>query len=132
MVLNRGGSEDEDDDEDYHSLNNEDRGHNFDDYEALLNLDDQIVLAVPDKLINQLPISKFTEGNRQNFSEDNKSCTVCMCQYELAEEFMILPCLHRFHSECIKEWFSRRNTCPNCKDKVMEHFEGYQGGARGG
>lgn len=36
---------------------------------------------------------------------------------------MILPCLHRFHCECIKEWFKRRNTCPNCKDRVTDHFE---------
>ena len=46
-----------------------------------------------------------------------------MCPYELKEEFMILPCLHRFHSPCITEWFARRNTCPNCKDRVLDHFD---------
>jgi hypothetical protein len=96
---------------------------NFDDYEALLNLDDNIVTAVPERYISDLPISRFTEGNRENFTEENKSCTICMCHYELEEEYMILPCLHRFHCPCIKEWFQRRNTCPNCKDRVMDHFE---------
>ena len=68
-------------------------------------------------------MANFTEGNKTNFSEENKSCTICMCQYELDDQYMILPCLHRFHNECIKEWFARRNTCPNCKDRVMDHFE---------
>jgi hypothetical protein len=36
--------------------------------------------------------------------------------------FMLLPCLHRFHNECVGEWFKRKNTCPNCKDNVSEHF----------
>ena len=70
-----------------------------------------------------LPTSKFTEGNKVNFSEENKSCTICMSAYEIEEEFMILPCLHRFHSECIKEWLNRKNTCPNCKDRICDHFE---------
>lgn len=97
---------------------------NFDDYEALLNLDDNVVMAVPERIVQALPVAEFTEGNRENFSEENKSCTICMSQYELKEEYMILPCLHRFHTDCIKEWFNRRNTCPNCKDRIMDHFEG--------
>ncbi|CDW82135.1 zinc finger protein [Stylonychia lemnae] len=100
-----------------------DSEEHFDDYEALINLDEDVVQSVPDRLVGMLPISKFTQNNLQNFSEENKSCTICMSSYELQEEYMILPCLHRFHSECIKEWFQRRNTCPNCKDRVCEHFQ---------
>lgn len=77
---------------------------NFDDYEALLNLDDNIVTSVPERFVNELPVSHFTENNKENFTEENKSCTICMCPYEIKEEYMILPCLHRFHSGCIKEW----------------------------
>lgn len=88
----------------------------------MLNLDEHVVQSVPKEILRDLPKAKFTEGNRANFSEENKSCTICMCQYELDEEFMILPCLHRFHISCITEWFSRRNTCPNCKDRVIDHF----------
>lgn len=69
----------------------------FDDYEALINLDEDVVQSVPKKLMDMLPISKFTEGNKANFSEENKSCTICMSAYEIEEMFMILPCLHRFH-----------------------------------
>lgn len=104
-------------------INRANNFRNFDDYEALLNLDENIVQSVPQRIIDNLPIANFTEGNRANFSEDNLACTICMCQFELEEEYMICPCLHRFHTECIKEWFNRRNTCPNCKDRILDHFE---------
>ena len=112
-----------------HIVNRANAFRNFDDYEALLNLDDNIVMSVPDRIIQALPLARFTEFNRENFSEENKSCTICMCPYEIEEEFMILPCLHRFHSACIREWFGRRNTCPNCKDHIMEHFDGAVNGS---
>jgi hypothetical protein len=86
------------------SANRPNAFRNFDDYEALLNLDENVVTALPDRYLNELPVSRFTEGNRENFTEENKSCTICMCHYEIEEEYMILPCLHRFHSSCIKEW----------------------------
>lgn len=96
----------------------------------MLNLDDNIVQSVSETVLKSLPVANFTENNRANFSEENKSCTICISRYELDEEYMILPCLHRFHSECIREWFARRNTCPNCKDRVMEHFEGDENQSR--
>lgn len=37
---------------------------NFDDYEALLNLDENIVQSVPQRIVDNLPIANFTEGNR--------------------------------------------------------------------
>ena len=40
-----------------------DDSRNFDDYEALINLDEDVVQSVPQKLIDLLPISKYTEGN---------------------------------------------------------------------
>ena len=110
-------------DEDYpQNLVLEDGLRGDENYEALINLDENVVRPVPPNLIRLLPIAKFTLVNKENFSEENKSCTICMCQYEVDEEYMILPCLHRFHPECIKEWLGRKNSCPNCKDKICEHF----------
>lgn len=67
------------DNEEYLSMDEEENQRNFNDYEALLNLDEHIVHAVPDKLLQLLPCSKYTEGNKANFSEENKFCTICMC-----------------------------------------------------
>lgn len=46
-----------------------------------------------------------------------------MSQYEVDDMYLLLPCLHRFHIECVTEWFKRKNTCPNCKDNVCQHFK---------
>ena len=29
--------------------------------------------------------------------------------------FMITPCLHVFHSNCLEEWFKMKKECPNCR-----------------
>ena len=39
---------------------------------------------------------------------------------------MILPCLHRFNTSCIKEWLHKEETCPNCKDNILSHFNQQQ------
>lgn len=88
----------------------------------MLRLDEGIVHSVPKKMIDMLPLSTFVEANLENFSDENKACTICMCIYEKGEQYIILPCLHRFHKKCICTWFERKNTCPNCKDKVVAHF----------
>lgn len=31
---------------------------------------------------------------------------------------MILPCVHIFHSKCIRDWFGSKDTCPICKFKL--------------
>ena len=94
-----------------------------DEYEDLLELDEDIVDPVPEELLRQLPTSEFTAANLENFSEENKGCSICQCNYEVKEKYIILPCLHRFHSECVSTWFERKSTCPICKRKVGQDEE---------
>ena len=94
-----------------------------DEYEDLLELDEDVVDPVPEELLRQLPASEFTAANLENFSEENKSCSICQCNYEVKEKYIILPCLHRFHSECVSTWFERKSTCPICKRRVGQDEE---------
>jgi len=91
---------------------------NSEEYEQFLQLDEDVVNPVPSQLLEQLPSSEFTEANAKNFSEENKQCAICQCQYEVKEKYIILQCLHRFHTECVTTWFERKNTCPICKRRV--------------
>jgi len=99
---------------DEHELDAEDN----DDYEDLLELDEEVIDPVPEELLRQLPTSEFTAANLANFSEENKSCSICQCNYEVNEKYIILPCLHRFHNACVSTWFEKKSTCPICKRKV--------------
>ena len=35
------------------------------------------------------------------------------------DEIMNLPCVHIFHSNCIKKWMKRQDICPICKNKII-------------
>ena len=83
-----------------------------------MQLDEDVINPVPSSMIEMLPKSEFTEANAANFSEENKQCAICQFCYEVKEKYIILPCLHRFHTECVSTWFERKNTCPICKRKV--------------
>ena len=41
---------------------------------------------------------------------------------------LVLPCLHIYHTKCIKEWFNSNNTCPLCRmelsNKLFENKNG--------
>jgi hypothetical protein len=70
---------------------------------------------VQKELLDALPVIKFTQANQANFSDENKLCTICQMNYEVGDEFLMLMCLHRFHKDCIQNWFEMRDTCPICK-----------------
>eukprot|EP01012_Entosiphon_sulcatum_P016544 TRINITY_DN21469_c0_g1_i1.p1 TRINITY_DN21469_c0_g1~~TRINITY_DN21469_c0_g1_i1.p1 ORF type:complete len:314 (+),score=36.16 TRINITY_DN21469_c0_g1_i1:83-943(+) len=48
-------------------------------------------------------------------SLQSTECSVCMCEFEVAEKVRTLPCLHMFHCHCVDRWFEAKRTCPICK-----------------
>jgi hypothetical protein len=54
-------------------------------------------------------------GNKSilfNFHEYSKN--------NLKKPFMITPCKHVFHSECLEEWFKMKKECPNCRTIITD------------
>ena len=45
-------------------------------------------------------------------------CIVCLDNYLLGDRYIILPCVHNYHEECIKKWLRLRNKCPTCNYKI--------------
>lgn len=43
-----------------------------------------------------------------------RECTICLGIYKEHDTQIFLPCCHRFHADCIKEWLIRRLECPVC------------------
>jgi len=43
------------------------------------------------------------------------SCAVCQESAVTGEKLRTLPCLHRFHVDCIDKWLAMATTCPLCK-----------------
>ena len=62
-------------------------------------------LEIDEKLVHDIEIEK------------NK-CIICLNNYKIHDKISYLPCLHLFHSGCIKEWLKRSNKCPLCKNEA--------------
>ena len=54
----------------------------------------------------------FTTENNTNTS--HLSCAICLEDYKDNDNLGKLQCNHKFHYECINNWFSNSNICPLC------------------
>lgn len=54
-------------------------------------------------------------------SEGGIDCAVCMTPVELLSErkkFMLTPCNHVFHTECLERWMELKMDCPTCRQQL--------------
>lgn len=65
--------------------------------------------------VDELPVVKFSA----NAHGSDEKCMVCQCEYEEGDEMRALPCLHKFHKDCVDEWLLRKGECPVCRHAVM-------------
>jgi len=51
------------------------------------------------------------------------SCVICMETLHHGQDHINLQChsSHRFHSECIQEWWNKNKSCPLCRSSTEEH-----------
>jgi hypothetical protein len=51
------------------------------------------------------------------------SCAICMDDFKENDNKKVaeLNCskFHIFHVDCIKEWIKKNDTCPNCREKIL-------------
>uniref|UniRef100_J3M9F4 RING-type E3 ubiquitin transferase n=2 Tax=Oryza brachyantha TaxID=4533 RepID=J3M9F4_ORYBR len=91
-------------------------------YEELLDLEDRIGYVSTglhdDEITRSLRMVKYSAFNPKNFVERN--CSICQEEFEANEEAGRLICGHSYHVQCIKQWLSRKNTCPVCKTAVSK------------
>lgn len=89
------------------------RDFNENDYEMLLALDENNHRhgGATRAQINNLPESTVQAENLQE-------CAICLETPAIGETIRHLPCLHRFHKDCIDEWLGMKTSCPVCKLSV--------------
>ncbi|KAL8162883.1 hypothetical protein V2J09_014372 [Rumex salicifolius] len=94
-------------------LLNPDRDFTESDYDMLLALDENNHehLGASNAQISNLPESIVQTSS-------NDSCTICLEEPSIGETIRHLPCLHKFHKECIDSWLRRKRSCPICKSDI--------------
>ncbi|GAB4844097.1 hypothetical protein Ancab_014062 [Ancistrocladus abbreviatus] len=94
-------------------LLNSDREFNENDYEMLLALDEnnQEHLGASFDQITNLPQSTVQ-------TESGETCSICLEVPAVGDTIRHLPCLHKFHKDCIDPWLRRKGVCPVCKSNI--------------
>ena len=69
-----------------------------------------------DAIMNLLPSSEVKEKKEG----ENNNCIICLNDFEIGDNVTSLPCLHVYHTDCIKSWLKSKNHCPICKYTISE------------
>ncbi|XP_069886389.1 E3 ubiquitin-protein ligase DZIP3 isoform X5 [Dipodomys merriami] len=75
---------------------------------------------------NSQDASTWEEANNLDEEEEEEEPCV-ICHENLSpENLSVLPCAHKFHSQCIRPWLMQQGTCPTCRLHVLlpEEFPG--------
>nr|XP_012045303.2 E3 ubiquitin-protein ligase DZIP3 isoform X10 [Ovis aries] len=66
------------------------------------------------------------EGANHLDDEEEEPCVICHENLS-PDKLSVLPCAHKFHSQCIRPWLMQQGTCPTCRLHVLlpEEFPGH-------
>lgn len=64
--------------------------------------------------------SSDAAGSGGGPNEEERKCMVCLELFTAGEDLRILPCLHRYHKDCIDQWLARNRHCPVCKHDITQ------------
>ena len=91
------------------------------------NIIPQVIIGHGGSIFNQVPInidavmSLLPSSTVTEKKEDgNNNCIICLSDFEIGDKVTSLPCLHMFHTDCIKDWLKTKNHCPVCKYTITE------------
>ena len=103
------------------NINNNNNNEYINDNGFGFNETDNLVIEVSDNSINNIENKK-----KCKFKYDNKCCgekSILFNFHEFSKNihnlpYMITPCKHIFHSDCLEEWFKMKKECPSCRSII--------------
>ena len=66
---------------------------------------------------------KQANGLLASLDDEEPSCSICLCEYEIGEKVTRLPCDHIYHTSCINSWTEQHTRCPLCNHDLMDGFD---------
>mmetsp|Transcript_23027 Transcript_23027/g.92180 ORF Transcript_23027/g.92180 Transcript_23027/m.92180 type:complete len:231 (+) Transcript_23027:759-1451(+) len=65
--------------------------------------------------VSKLASEKFEPDDTP---EEDRSCVICLSDYDVGDTLRILPCQHAFHGKCVDQWLQLDKSCPLCKQDI--------------
>ncbi|KAJ2450928.1 hypothetical protein EV183_003960 [Coemansia sp. RSA 2336] len=62
---------------------------------------------------------KTSDVTKKSYETD-KSCMICLCDYEEGDTLLSLGCKHNFHESCAVSWLRANARCPLCNAPPFE------------
>ena len=67
-------------------------------------------------ILDNMEIAKIKDVDK--LDNDKKKCIICLENYVNGDDSITLPCIHIFHTSCIKTWLKENSLCPICKNEI--------------
>ena len=68
------------------------------------------------QILNSLPENQIDDVTK--LDSEKKNCVICLEDFKNGDKATFLPCIHLFHTDCIKNWLKTQDCCPICKFKL--------------
>lgn len=76
----------------------------------------KLVLVINSILLGNAPSRIYNLDIIQATHHDiSNECYICLENYIVGDNIMILLCMHKYHVNCIRPWLAINNTCPVCR-----------------
>ena len=90
----------------------------------LERFNDIFVMEPPENPINR-PLQEHELSELHSIDYERRSaesiCAICLDEKATGIRVLEAPeCNHRFHSDCLKQWYQNRPNCPICKRNIRE------------
>jgi E3 ubiquitin-protein ligase RNF115/126 len=78
-------------------------------------------------VIQNLPCIQVSEEDLGE--ECNRECCICFYEHKVGDvQVARLPCGHLFHQNCIRDWLTKKCTCPICRYELPSDNEVFEQG----
>ena len=71
-----------------------------------------------EQILNNLPETEIDDVTK--LDPEKRNCVICLEEFKNGDKATSLPCIHLFHTSCIKNWLKKQNSCPICKFKITQ------------